>query len=170
MNQLITLPHACGNHLETAWSLASASVLRAHLEYVEAERDMEHIQHSQDPSVSLWERDRERAEARLQAGIRRLLRLSVSLPEDRPLQRIIILIDRMMDRDDPALPRQLHREMMGCFFRDYQVAGIGPVARHRNELLIQARHQIDAMMRLAYFDYLPDVGIADDVDLPECCP
>jgi hypothetical protein len=131
MNQHITLPHSNNGHLETIWSLAATSIFLSHLEYVEAERDMEHIQHSQDPSVSLWERDRERAEMRLRTGIRQVLNFPVSLPEDRPLQRIVILINRMLNRTDPTLPRQLHREMMGSFFREYQV----PLSRQSLEAL-----------------------------------
>lgn len=162
MNQHTDFTPPRGPDCPTAWSLGFDLLLDAHRDHLEAERDMEHVQGCQDPSVSLWDRDRQRAELRLRTRILRLLDLPVVLPEDRPLQRATILICRMLDRDDPALPRQLHREMMGCFRRDYQVPGFGPIARLRNSLLIQARHQIDAMIRLPFYDYLPDVGGADD--------
>lgn len=170
MNQHAIFTPPLSSDFTTDWSLGFDFLLDTHRDHLEAERDMEDIQHSQDPSVSLWDRDRQRAEQRLRACIHRMKDLPVVLPEDRPLQRAMILISRMLDRDDPALPRQLHREMIGCFHRDFQVPGFGPIARRRNELLIQARHQIDAMMRLAYYDYLPDVGSVDDHDQPLCCP
>lgn len=170
MNQHSNFTPPRGPNYPTAWSLGFDLLLDAHRRHIEAERDMEDVLGCQDPSISLWDRDRTRAQQLLRTRIQRLLDLPIVLPADRPLQRATILISRMLDRDEPALPRQLHREMMGSFFRDYQVPGIGPAARHRNSLLIQARHQIDAMIRLPFYDYLPDLGRAYDDDLPECCP
>jgi hypothetical protein len=46
------------------------------------------------------------------------------------------------------------------------VPGVGPLARHRNALLIQARHQIDAMIRLPLFDFDPDYA-GNQIDEPD---
>ena len=145
-----------GPHHETAWSRAFALVLPLLMKYVEAEQDLEEINHNQDPALNLWQRDRDQAEARLTHALAGLRRLPVRMPEDRPLQRFVVLVCRMLDDHDLALPRRLHREMKASFFRDYQVSGIGPIARHRNGMLIQARHLVDAMIKLSFFDYLPE--------------
>lgn len=73
-------------------------------------------------------------------------------------EQIDTFLNRLLEREWPH-PRQLHREMTTAFFRLYQVRGIGPVARHRNGLLIQARHLADAMIVLPYFSYVPEDGL-----------
>lgn len=157
MNQSLTF----GPHGETAWSRAFAVFLPLLATYVEAERDLEDICHNYDPALSLWQRDRDAAEMRLALAVFSLHRLAVGIPEDRPLQRFVALVYRMLNDHEPDAPRQLHREMKATFFRHYQVRGIGPVAQHRNVLLIQARHLVDAMIRLPFFDYLPDEALPE---------
>lgn len=157
MNQ----PLFFGPHGETTWSKAFASFLPLLATYVEAERDLEDISHNYDPALSLWQRDRDAAEMRLALAVLSLHRLPVRIPEDRPLQRLVALVYRMLDDHEPDAPRQLHREMKATFFRHYQLRGIGPIAQHRNKLLIQARHLIDAMIKLPFFDYLPEEAVPE---------
>lgn len=45
--------------------------------------------------------------------------------------------------------------MRDRFSRQYQIAGIGPVARHRNEMLLHARYVAHAMVALPFYDYVP---------------
>jgi hypothetical protein len=156
MNNIFTF----GPHSETAWSKGFTLLLPLFAAYVESEQDLEFIQHNDDLSLTFWQRDRDAAEARLVDALNKLQHLPVRLPEDRSLQLFTCLISRMIDRDDPMLPRQLHRQLKACFFHDYQVRGFGPIAQHRNALLIQARHMVDAMIALPFFDYLPEDGFA----------
>jgi hypothetical protein len=132
--------------------------------YVEAEGDLEDIHHNQDVALSLWQRDRDAADERLVDALNALQRLPIRMPEDRPLQRFACVVSRMLDDHESTPPRRLHREMKACFFRDYQVRGIGPIALHRNALLAQGRQVLDAMIKLSFFDYLPEAGFA-----PEDC-
>ena len=157
MNQ----PLFFGPHGETAWSRAFALFLPLLATYVQAERDLEDICHSHDPALSLWQRDRDAAEMRLAQAVLGLHRLPVRIPEDRPLQRLVGLVYKMLDDHESDAPRQLHHEMKAVFFRRYQVAGIGPIAQHRNVRLIQARHLVDAMIRLPFFDYLPEKAVPE---------
>lgn len=161
-----------GPHSETAWSRAFAFFLSIYAAYVVAERDLLDIGNSQDLALSLWERDRDRARVRLIGMIARLESLPVSIPEDRPAQRFVCLIGRMLDENDLDFPRQLHRELKASFFARYQVAGFGPIAEFRNGQLIQARHLADAMIALPFYDYLPSEDFSDDAleadDLPPC--
>jgi hypothetical protein len=152
MNNIFTL----GHHSETAWSKGFTLLLTLFAAYVESEQDLEFIQHNDDLSLTFWQRDKDAAEARFVKALDGLQHLPVRLPEDRSLQRFTCLVSRMLDNNDPMLPRQLHREMKACFFHDFQVRGFGPIAQHRNALLIQARHMVDAMIALPFFDYLPE--------------
>lgn len=151
MNMSVTF----GPARETAWSQGVSIFLSRLADYVEAERDMEDVGDSGDPALSLWTRDRNAAKIRLKKIITALRALPVKLVEDRPLSRIVVLADRMLDEHEPEFPRHLHRDMKGSFFRQYQVKGFGPVAQLRNAQLIQARHLLDAMVALPFYDHLP---------------
>lgn len=70
-------------------------------DYVEAEQDFEYIRHNSDPSLTLWERDKNLARLRLKNTIEKLQHLPVRLLEDRPLQRFVVLAGRMVDNDGP---------------------------------------------------------------------
>lgn len=128
--------------------------------FVEAERDLDDVCHSFDVAYSVWDRDCRRARAELEGFLSAFHRLPVQLPEDRPLRHVALLVDAMLNDDEPARPRHLHRQMQLVFFQRFQVPGFGPTAQHRNGLLIQARHLIDAMASLPLFDFSPDCAIA----------
>lgn len=147
---------------ETAYSIAFAALLPTLADFIEAERDLDDICHSYDPAYGAWHRDAQVARARLDKLLRHVHGLRVERPEDQPLRRMVVLADAMLNTDAPERPRYLHRQMKLVFFRQFQVQGFGPTAQSRNALLIQARHLIDAMIRLPLFDYSPDCAIAPD--------
>lgn len=151
---------------ETAYFIAFAALLPTLADFIEAERDLGDICHSYDPAYSAWHRDAQRARVRLDKVLRHVHGLRVERPEDQPLRRMVVLADAMLKTDAPERPLYLHRQMKLVFFRQFQVPGFGPTARSRNALLIQARHLIDAMMRLPLFDYRPDCTIAPDATAP----
>lgn len=166
MNMNVTF----GAARKTAWSQGFSIFLLHLADYVEAERDMADVGDNWDGALSLWTRDRNAAKTRLKKVITALRALPVKLVEDRPLSRIVILADRMLDKLEPELPRHLHRDMKGSFFRQYQVTGFGPVAQHRNALLIHARHLLDAMVALPFYNHLPTAELVqedetDDLEL-----
>jgi len=160
MNMSVTF----GPTRETAWSTGFTMLLPLFADFVEAERDLEDIKHNDDVALSLWTCDRDVAKARLQNALNALHRFPVRLPEDRPLQNVVILVDRILDEHEALYPRQLHREMKACFFSQYQIASIGPVAQHRNTLLIQARHLLDALVTLPFYDHLPKAEVLHEDD------
>ena len=162
-----------GPHRESAWSMAFSYFLSILFKYVEAEQDLERIYHSQDLALTFWKRDRDVALARLERAIASLNRLPVRLPEDRPAERFVVLIGRMLDDHDQEHPRQLLRQMKASFLSQYQITGFGPVAQHRNAMLVHAWQLADAMVALPFYDYLPPAEIASDDDpeaddLPLC--
>lgn len=156
-----------GPRRETALSKGFTILLPLLADFVEAERDLEDIKHSEDVALSLWTRDRDVAKTRLQNALTAMHRLSVRLPEDRPLRNMTILVDRMLDEDEALFPRQLHREMRSCFFSRFQIAGFGPVAQHRNAMLIQARHLINALVTLPFHDHVPSADVTRFDDFEE---
>lgn len=137
---------------ETTMSQAFATLLQAQAAFVQAERDYEDVCQSRDPAYRMWERDAELAQERLTTALRQFHAISPELPEDRPLQRMAVLIDAMLGDEEPGGARRLHRQMLVCFFTKLQAHGIGPTAMHRNTLLIQARHLTSAMVALPLFD------------------
>ena len=151
---------------ETAYSIAFAALLPSLADFIEAERDLDDICHSYDPAYGAWHRDAQRARGRLESTLRHVHRLRVERPEDQPLRRMVVLADAMLKDDAPNRPRYLHRQMRLVFFRQFQVQGFGPTAQSRNALLIQARHLIDAMMRLPLFDDSPDCAIVPEPPAP----
>lgn len=170
MNMIFAPAQTFGPHRASVWTQAFEIFLSHYTDYVEAEQDLEFIEHNTDPSVGLWQRDKNVAELRLKNTIEKLQNLPVRMPEDRPLQLFVELAGKMLDNDGPKTARQLNREMCGCFTRQYQIAGIGPVARHRNELLLHGRSVANAMVALSFYDFVPpqdgafeDVSEADEL-------
>jgi hypothetical protein len=151
---------------ETAYSIAFEALLPSLADFIEAERDLDDICHSYDPAYSAWHRDAQLARGRLDKVLRQVQSLRVERPEDRPLRRMVALTDAMLTEGAPDRPRYLHRQMKLVFFRQFQVPGFGPTAHSRNALLIQARHLIDAMIRLPLFDYRPDCAIVPEPPAP----
>lgn len=151
---------------ETAYSIAFAALLPCLADFIEAERDLDDICHSYDPAYGVWHRDAQQARGQLESALQHVHSLRVERPEDHPLRRMVVLTDAMLKTDAPDRPRYLHRQMKLVFFRQFQVPGFGPSAHCRNALLIQARHLIDAMMRLPLFDYSPDCAIVPEPPAP----
>jgi hypothetical protein len=87
--------------------------------------------------------------------------LAPEIREDRPLRRMALLADVMIGHEEPGGARALHFQMQFVFFSVFQAEGIGPVAMHRNGMLVQARHLITAMIGLPLFY---SVAEADDTD------
>lgn len=158
MSMIFTPAQTFGPHRASAWTMAFEIFLLHYTAYVEAEQELEYIDHNTDPSLSLWQRDKDVAQLQLKNTIEKLQNLPVRLLEDRPLRLFVELVGKMVDNDGPKTARQLHREMCGRFTRQYQIAGIGPVARRRNEMLLHARSVANAMVALSFYDYVP----ADD--------
>jgi hypothetical protein len=148
--------------LDTTLSSAFASMLPVLSRFIEAERDMADISASYDPAYAAWHRGAELAATALDQCMMQLHRLPIDRLEDAPLRRMVLLIDAILNNDDPAQARRTHRQMQLVFFLRYQVTGFGDVAQHCNGMLIQARHLVDALVQLPLFDFSPECVIAAD--------
>ncbi len=148
--------------LDTSFSLAFAALLPVLSRFITAERDMADISASYDPAYSAWHREAEPAGTALDRSLMQLHRLPIERIEDAPLRRMVLLIDAMLNNDDPSQARRMHRQMQLVFFLRYQVTGFGDVAQHCNGLLIQARHLVDALVQLPLFDFSAECVIAAD--------
>ena len=144
---------------DTPLSLAFTAMMPALAHYIEAERDLGDICHSYDPAYILWHRDAQRAQTKLHDALQACHTTQMVMTEDRPFRRTAMLITAMLEEHEPSHPRQLYREMRAAFFTQFQVPGFCHLAQHRNGLLIQARHLIDAMIRLPLFDFDPEYEV-----------
>ncbi|MBQ2262928.1 MAG: hypothetical protein II336_16380 [Loktanella sp.] len=147
---------------DTVFSSAFATMLPNLSHFIAAERDMGDISASYDPAYAAWFRDVARANAALDRSLMQLHQLPIQRPEDDPLCRMALLIDAMLNDDDPVWARQAHHHMHLVFFQRYQVAAFSEVAQHCNGLLIQARHLVDALIQLPLFDFSPECVITGD--------
>ena len=122
---------------------------------VEAERDLEHFDRWGQTGNG-WLRDAERAFTRVTTLITRIRGRVALLPGDLALQRVALLIDRMIGSEEPGsfgrIHAQLHRydALFAC-------RGSGPMVRRVNALLGDARRRIDELATLATFIDAPFV-------------
>lgn len=163
-----SVPHAYNVNApqETAHSAAFARLLPALTFFIEAERDLQDVSSSYDPAYAAWHRDAQLARAGLASALRHFHGLPVQRPEDQPLRYIALFVDALLNDDDPARPRHLHLHMQLVFFQRFQVRGFGARVQQCNAMLIQARHLVDAMIRLPLFDFSPDCADAADAEAP----
>jgi hypothetical protein len=153
--------------VQTRLSISFEHLLPAFAAFVESESDLENISYNDDPVLSFWTRDRDRAEVGLTKCLAHLCQLPVCHPEDRPLHRFGLLLSAMLDEKEPSYPRQLRRDMKVMFVTHYQVSGFGPRATYGNAMLAQAWHLTDALVKLSRFDFCPesafDQPVVDDL-------
>lgn len=151
---------------DTALSSAFAAMLPVLSRFIIAERDMADISASYDPAYGAWHRESERARTTLDQCLMQLHSIPIQRLEDAPLQRMTLLIDAMLNNDDPAQARRTYRQMQLVFFLRYQVTGFSEVAQHCNGMLIQARHLVDALVQLPLFDFSAEcvIPVDDEAD------
>jgi hypothetical protein len=142
-----------GGPKATRFSTEFAKFLPVLARFIEAERDLEDINHSYDPAYGMWLRDAIAARACLSGYLLNFHAMPIHLPEDRPLRRMAYLIDGMLGHEDPSRPRWLHRQMQTHFFKMFQAPGIGASALHRNAMLNTAYHLVTALAALPLFDF-----------------
>lgn len=148
----------------SVFALEFAAFLPVLAGFIDAERDLEEVQGAFDPAYKAWERDADLAQQRLTTALCALRDLPARAPEDRPLQRMMLLIDGLFGAEDNTTFRSLHRRMHMAFFSQLQVRGYGPEAQRTNTLLLHARHMVDAMATLPLFERW------SDADLDSGCP
>lgn len=156
---------------DTALSSAFAAMLPVLSRFITAERDMADISASYDPAYGAWHLEAERAGTALDQCLTQMQRLPIERLEDAPLRRMVLLIDAMLNDNDPAQARRTHRQMQLVFFLRYQVAGFSDVAQHCNGMLIQARHLVDALVQLPLFDFSAEcvIPVDDEADADLVC-
>lgn len=137
---------------ETTMSRAFRKAMTCMNTFIAAERDLEDVAHSQDPAYAAWASEAELAHEYLADALIVVHSLPVEIREDAPLRRMALLADAMIGHEEPGGARDLHLQMQLAFFTVFQAKGIGPVAMHRNGLLVQARHLVTAMIELPLFD------------------
>lgn len=114
---------------------------------IEAERDLIDIGFNWDPALSAWLRDAEEAEERVTTLLSQIHSLDLQGPEDRPLQRMCLVIDELMGSGDAEEFERLHRMLHWCS-ELFSCPGPDAVARRVTQMLQIGLERIDALADL----------------------
>lgn len=160
----IQTPNMCGTAAEAAdvftptpASASFSALLVALSALIEAERDIEDVD-IWDPAFSRWLRDAELAQERVVAGLRQVREAELQRAEDRPLQRLAMLIDAMMGCEDPDGFARLHR-LIPANAALFRCDGDSAAARRVNHMLLTGLARIEDLAGLdTYADRSPCDG------------
>jgi hypothetical protein len=136
------------------------STMSALAGYTVAERDLEDVAGGYDPAYLQYEADADEARATLATALIENLLVPTMVPTDRPLRRMVMLIDALVRAEDPTTFRALHRVMHHSFSRLFQVPRDGLVAHAVNTVLIDAGQMVDALVTLPIFERWSDEELA----------
>lgn len=115
--------------------------------YIEAERDLADTGNSLDVAFSGWLREVEEAQERVTTLLCEIHQLEARRPEDRPLQRMCLVLDELLGSENPEEFDRLHR-MLGWCEELFTCKGTNAVARRVTHMLEIGRRRIDEVAAL----------------------
>lgn len=128
--------------------------------YTVAERDLEDVAGGYDPAYLHYEEEADEAREALSTALIEILWVPTALPTDRPLRRMVMLIDALVRAEDVATFRGLHRKMHHSFSRHFQSQDEGRLAKSVNVVLVDAGQMVDALVALPIFGRWSDEELA----------
>ena len=128
--------------------------------YTVAERDLEDVAGGYDPAYLRYEAEADEAREALTTTLIENLWVSASVPTDRPLRRMVMLIDALVRAEDVSTFKGLHRNMRHSFSRHFQSQDEGRLAQAVNVVLVDAGRMIDALVALPIFGRWSDEELA----------
>ncbi|WP_263568185.1 hypothetical protein [Paracoccus sp. DMF] len=129
--------------------------------YLDAERDLTQSG-AWDPACDHWLRDAEAARTALAAALDAVCATGPVRAQDRPLRQLARIARVMLLATDEAEFAQAHG-LIAAFGAVLRCPGSGPVDRHVDRMLAEARAQLAAVAALP--DYAPEVDDSAGVDL-----
>lgn len=129
--------------------------------YLDAERDLAHSG-AWDPACDHWLRDAEAARTALAAALDAVCATGPARAQDRPLRQLARIARVMLLATDEAEFAQAHG-LICEFSAVLRCPGSGPVDRHVDRMLAEARRQLAAVAALP--DYALEVDDSAGVDL-----
>lgn len=138
------------DYTPTPISSAFSQLLGALARHIEADRDIETVD-IWNTAFSGWLRCAEEAHTDV-VGLLSLIRREVILrSEDRPLQRMAMLIDAMIGSETPGEFKRLHG-LLPRFENLFRCGGTGVVAQRIDRMLLTALERINEMATLDTYD------------------
>ena len=128
--------------------------------YTVAERDLEDVAGGYDPAYLRYEAEADEAREALTTTLIENLWVAATLPTDRPLRRMVMLIDALVRAEDVGTFKGLHRNMHNSFSRHFQSQDEGRLAQSVNVVLVDAGQMVDALVALPIFERWSDEDLA----------
>ena len=128
--------------------------------YTVAERDLEDVAGGFDPAYLQYEAEADETREALTTSLIENLWVSVSVPTDRPLRRMVMLIDALVRAEDVNTFKGLQRNMHHSFSRHFQSQDEGRLAQSVNVVLVDAGQMVDALVALPIFERWSDEELA----------
>ncbi|MEH6773684.1 MAG: hypothetical protein V7668_07160 [Cereibacter changlensis] len=138
---------------------AFSRLLGALAGYVEAERDIDHVD-AWNPAFLEWQRDAARSRDHVLSLLDLIRNASPVRVEDRPLKRMALLTRMMIESERADEFAQLHG-LLDIFPDLFQCSGRGAIVSRVNQMLATAR---DRLWDIAGLQEYLDVARADDED------
>ncbi|MCL3882679.1 hypothetical protein [Marivita sp. GX14005] len=136
---------------EFGWHFCS-HLMPALAAYIVAERDLDDVAGAYDPAYLQYEQEADNARATLTDAIVENLLVPIAVPTDRPMRRMVMLIDALVRAEDVGTFKGLHRRMHFSFSELFQSHAAGPSAQAVNSVLEDARRMVDALVALPIFE------------------
>lgn len=134
----------------TLISSAFSSLLSALARHIEADRDIETVD-IWNTAFSGWLRTAEEAHTEVAGLLALIRREAIVRVEDRPLQRMAMLIDAMIGSETPGEFKRLHG-LLPRFESLFRCRGTGVVAQRIDRMLLTAQDRIQEMATLDTYD------------------
>ncbi|WP_102227115.1 hypothetical protein [Acidimangrovimonas sediminis] len=135
--------------------------------FIEAERDIEDVD-IWEPAFAIWLSTAEQAQTRVTTLISAIRATAPARLADRPLQRMTLLIDGILQAESQHGLRQ-HYQLLERFGPLFQVEGNDVVAYRANQLLQAARQRVDDMVDLECLSDMEDCPAYGAPVGPEIC-
>jgi hypothetical protein len=128
--------------------------------YTVAERDLEDVAGGYDPAYLRYEAEADEAREALTTSLIENLWVPVTVSTDRPLRRMVMLIDALVRAEDVSTFKGLHRNMRHSFSLHFQSQDEGRLAQAVNVVLLDAKQMVDALVALPIFGRWSDEELA----------
>ncbi len=140
---------------------AFAALLPALARHIEAEREIEHAD-IWDTAFRDWLTDAERVFTEVTTHLFTISTTELTCADDRPLQRMAMLIDAMIISENPDAFMRLYG-LLPQYESLFCCRGEDHATRHRNAMLGTARRHIDTMATLLTYDWKVEADAGETI-------
>lgn len=153
-DQTYIMPHrpyeAAADDKPTTIAAAFSALMTALPLHIAAEREIEDVD-IWNPAFRHWLTDAEAAFTVVTGLLWGISAAAIERAEDKPLQRMSMLLDRMVGSEEPGAFRHYHALLLR-FAPLFRCGGHGVIARHCDAMLVAAFTHIETMSDLLTYD------------------